>query len=119
MILAIMNKIKPQVLLLCSIIGIGNIRLEQLALNRCYSIDLIFDYLYSPYESLMDHFYCCILPRISNNIQSLALNIKHLSDFNSIVQKHSDEILFNLTHLKINLRYFHHKTGTPHVLGKL
>ena len=56
---------------------------------------------------------------IFNIIQSLALNLKHLFHFDTILKRYSDEIVFNLTHLKINLRYFHRKTGTPFILGKL
>ncbi len=47
LILMIMNKVKPRVLLLCSIITIGNNRLEQLALDKCHSIDLTIDYFQS------------------------------------------------------------------------
>ncbi|CAF3086960.1 unnamed protein product, partial [Rotaria socialis] len=43
LILMIMNKVKPKVSLLCSIIAIGNNRLEQLALDKCHSIDLTID----------------------------------------------------------------------------
>ncbi|CAF4811428.1 unnamed protein product, partial [Rotaria sp. Silwood2] len=52
LILTIMNKVKPHVLLLCSIIDIGNNRLEQLALDKCQAIDLTFDYQQSPHKSL-------------------------------------------------------------------
>jgi hypothetical protein len=44
MILTIMNKIKHRPILLYSMIGIKNIRLEQLALDQCHSIDLTSDY---------------------------------------------------------------------------
>ena len=54
LILAIMNKVKPRVLLLCSIIGIGNNRLEQLAIDNCHSFDLTFDYCQSSHEQLME-----------------------------------------------------------------
>jgi len=83
LILTIMNKVKPQVLLLCSIITIGNNRLKQLALDKCHSIDLTFDYFQSSRESLMQRFYLHVMPRISNNIQSLILNIQHLATENN------------------------------------
>ena len=67
LILTIMNKVKPQVLLLCSIIGIGNNRLEQLAIGKCHSIDLTFDYLQSPHRQLMERFYSHVLPYIYKN----------------------------------------------------
>jgi hypothetical protein len=119
MILAIMNKVKPKVLLLCSIIGIENNRLEQLALDNCHLIDLTFHNLHSPYTLVDEQFYSYVLPCISNNIQSLALNLKHLFHFDTILKIYGDKIIFNLTHLKINLNCFHRKTGTPFTLGKL
>jgi hypothetical protein len=57
LILEIMNKVEAQVLLLCSIIGIGNNRLEQLALNKCHSIDLTFDYYNSSHQPFLKRFY--------------------------------------------------------------
>ena len=48
LILAILKKVNPQVLLLCAMIDIGNNRLEQLAFDKCHSIDLTFDYFQSP-----------------------------------------------------------------------
>jgi len=72
-----MNKVKPQMLLLCSIIAIGNNRLEQLALDQCHSIDLTY-YYRSPYESLIERFYSHVMSRISNQIQSLTLDIPHI-----------------------------------------
>ncbi|CAF1556751.1 unnamed protein product, partial [Rotaria sordida] len=48
-----MNKIKPQVLLVCSTITVGNNRLEQVALDKCHSIDLTFDYFQSPHQSVI------------------------------------------------------------------
>ncbi|CAF3071191.1 unnamed protein product, partial [Rotaria sp. Silwood2] len=57
LILIIMNKVKPKVLLLCSIITIGNNRLEKLVLDKCDSIDLTFDYFQSPYKCLIQRFY--------------------------------------------------------------
>ncbi|CAF3580053.1 unnamed protein product, partial [Rotaria sp. Silwood2] len=57
LILIIMNKIKPRMLLLSSIITIGNHRLEQLVLDKCHSIDLTFDYVQSPYETVIQDEY--------------------------------------------------------------
>jgi len=119
MILAIMNKVKHKVLLLCSIIGIENNRLEQLARDNCQSIDLTFHHLHSPYTIVDERFYSYVLPNICQNIQSLALNMKHLFHFVTILTNYGDQLVFNLTHLKINLSYFHSKTGTPYTLGKL
>ena len=115
----IMNKVKPEVLLLCSIITVGNNRLEQLALDKCHSIDLTFDYLHSQHELLIKQFYSHVLPRISNDIKSLAINFKHLLYFNSAVERYGDGISFYLTHLKIVYGRFHHNTGTPVIISKL
>ncbi|CAF1352910.1 unnamed protein product [Rotaria sordida] len=112
-----MNKVKPHVLLLCSIIDIGNNRLEQLALDKCQVIDLTFDYLQSPHESLFERFYLLVLPRIINNIQSLTLHIKHILKIITFIEKNCDGILPNLTHLRIMLCRRNPKTGTPFTLG--
>jgi hypothetical protein len=62
-ILAIMNKIKPRAILLYSMIGIKNIRLEQLALDQCHSIDLTSDYFVSwSDEMLIQKFISFTLP---------------------------------------------------------
>jgi hypothetical protein len=118
MILAIMNKVKPQVLLLCSIFDIGNNRLEQLILDKYHSIDLTFDYVHSPYESLIQRFYFNILPYISDRIQSLALNLVNSLHFDTILKRYSDEFVFNLTHLKIILGRFHRNSGILFEIGK-
>ncbi|CAF4373842.1 unnamed protein product [Rotaria sp. Silwood2] len=113
MILAIMNKVKHKVLLLCSIIGTGNNRLEQLALDNCYSIDLTFDYSHSPYDLLVQRFYSSVLPHISDNIQSLTINFKHLLRINRVAKAYSNEILPNLIYVKIMIGHVHLKTGKP------
>jgi len=117
LILAIMNKAVPRVLLLCSIIGIGNNRLEQLALDKCQAIDFTFDYLQSPHESFFERFYLYVMPRIISNIQSLTLQIQHLPNIRTFVEKNCDEILPNLIHLRIMLCRRNPKTGTPYTLG--
>jgi hypothetical protein len=114
-----MNKAKPHVLLLCSIIGIDNNRLEQLALDKCQIIDLTFDYLQSPHDSLFERFYSHVMPRIFNNIQSLTLYIQHLPNIITSVEKNCDGIFPNLTHLRILRCRRMPKTGTPYRLGKL
>ncbi|CAF1077709.1 unnamed protein product [Rotaria sordida] len=116
LILIIMNKVKSNVLLLCSIIDIGNNRLEQLALDKCHSIDLTIDYFQSPFESLMTRFYSHVMYRIINNIQSLTLTIRQIPDIVSYVEKNSNGILPNLTHLKIMIGRQAHRTGTPYTL---
>ncbi|CAF1230576.1 unnamed protein product [Rotaria magnacalcarata] len=116
LILMIMNKVKPKVSLLCSIIAIGNNRLEQLALDKCHSIDLTIDYFQSPYESLMTRFYTHVAYRIIDNIQSLTLNIRQIPDIVSYVEKNSNGILPNLIHLKIMIGRQSHRTGTPYTL---
>jgi len=72
LILYIMNKINPRVLLLCSMIGIGNNRLEELAFDRCHSINISFDYIGSPHRPfIIRRFYSHVMPRITHDIQSL------------------------------------------------
>jgi hypothetical protein len=119
LILAIMTKVKPRVLLLCSIIGIGNNRLEQLAIDKCRSIDLTLDYPQSPHQQLMKRFYSHVLPYIYKNIQSLALTFHHLSDISTFAEENSDETFPNLSHLKIILPRQSRLTGTNFTLGKL
>lgn len=58
LILAIMNKVVPHVLLLCSIIDIGNNRLKQLAFDKCQTIDLTFDF----YNHHMNHYFNDFMP---------------------------------------------------------
>ncbi|CAF0831379.1 unnamed protein product [Rotaria sordida] len=118
MIFNIMNKIKPQVLLLCCIINIGNHRLEHLALDKCHSIDLSFDYQFNPYTLLLKRFHIDVLPRIYNNIQSLTISIKHLLPIDAAVKAMPDKLLPNLRHLKILVGYRHLYTGTPFKIGE-
>ncbi|CAF1044018.1 unnamed protein product [Rotaria sordida] len=117
MILSIMNKVKPQAILPCSIINIGNHRLEQLVLDKCYSIDLSFDYYHSPYELLLKRFYSDVLPRIYNNIQSLTITLKHLLYIDAAIKAIDDKILPNLRHLKILAGRRRHYTGTPFTIS--
>ncbi|CAF2163427.1 unnamed protein product [Rotaria magnacalcarata] len=119
LILIIMNKVKPKVLLLCSIITIGNNRLEKLVLDKCDSIDLTFDYFQSPYKCLIQRVYSHVMPCIINNIQSLTLNIQHIPNISIFAKRNSNGILPNLKHLKIMMGRQNPKTGTPYTLGKL
>ncbi|CAF1056049.1 unnamed protein product [Rotaria sordida] len=119
LILAIMNKIKPRMLLLCSIIDIGNNRLEQLVLDGCHSIDLTFDYSTSPHKLLFRRFYSHVMPRISNQIQSLTLDIPHIRHLINFAEQNCNGTLPNLTHLKITTGIQCHETGAPYTLSKL
>jgi hypothetical protein len=119
LILMIMNKIKSEVLLLCSIITVGNNRLEQLVLDRCHSIDLTVDYFQSPYQSLIQRFYLHVMPRIVHNIRSLTFNIEHIPNIMNFAEKNCNGTLPNLTHLKIMMGKQCPKTGTHYTLGKL
>ncbi|CAF3606850.1 unnamed protein product [Rotaria sp. Silwood2] len=96
LILIIMNKIKPGVLLLTSIITIGNNRLKQLAIDKCHSIDLTFDYAESPYERLIQRFYSHIMPDIIDNIQSLTINIRNIPDIITFAKKKTLMELFQI-----------------------
>ncbi|CAF3333006.1 unnamed protein product [Rotaria sp. Silwood1] len=114
MILSIMNKIKPRPILLYSMIGIKNIRLEQLALGQCHSIDLTSDYFESPNEMLIQKFISFTLPCIFNYIESLTINILHIRNFDRIAKTiHDKNCLNNLKHLKIMAGRFHCDTQVP------
>ncbi|CAF3259145.1 unnamed protein product [Rotaria sp. Silwood2] len=118
LILAIMKKVNPQVLFLCSMINIGNYRLEQLAFDRCHSIDLTFDYFGAPHKLLMKRFYSDVMPRIIHNIKSLTINLYHISSIQTFVENNCYGTLPNLTHLKIMLGAKHSQTGIPYTIGK-
>lgn len=120
MILAIMNKIKPRAILLNSMIGIKNIRLEQLALDQCHSIDLTYDYFDSSYEILIQQFISFTLPCIFNYIESLTINIVHIQDLDDITKTIYDKnCLNNLKHLKIMAGRSYCNTGEHFRTGKL
>ncbi|CAF1023669.1 unnamed protein product [Rotaria sp. Silwood1] len=119
LILAIVNKIKPRLLLLCSIIDIGNNRLEQLALDKCHSIDLTFDYFKSSHKLRFKRSYSHVMSRISNQIQSLTFDILHIRDLANFAEQNCNGTLLNLTHLKITIGRQYHETGTPYTLRLL
>jgi hypothetical protein len=52
-------------------IKIGNYRLEQLAFDRCHSIDLTFDYFRTPHRLPTKRFYSDLMPHIIHDIKSL------------------------------------------------
>jgi hypothetical protein len=104
MILAIMNKIKQRPILLYSMIGIKNIRLEQLALGQSHSIDLTSDYfdISYKYETFIRKFISFTLPCIFNHIKSLTIDIVHISAFDYMTEEMKNKnCLNNLKHLKI------------------
>ena len=83
-------------------IGIKNIRLEQLALGQCHSINLTSDYFDSPFEMLIQKFMLFTLPCIFNYIESLTISIVRIRDLNRIAKTIYDKnCLNNLKHLKI------------------
>ncbi|CAF3879587.1 unnamed protein product [Rotaria sp. Silwood1] len=87
LILIIMHKIKPRLILLSSIITVGNNRLEQLALDKCNPVDLTFHYVKSPYKTHIERFYSDVMSDIINNIQSLTLNIRHIHEIINFAKK--------------------------------
>jgi hypothetical protein len=93
LILAILKKVNPQVLLLCSMIDIGNHRLEQLAFDRCHSIDLTFDYPEAAHRSLMKQFYSRVMPRVCHDIQSLTINFYHILPMTTFIKKNRNGTL--------------------------
>jgi len=119
LILVILKKVNPQVLLLCSMIDIDNHRLEQLAFDKCHSIDLPSDYFKAPYQSLMKRFYSHVMPRISHDIQSLTISLGQIWSMKTFVENHCNGTLPNLTHLKILFDLKYPKTGIPFGSGNL
>jgi len=119
LLLNILKKVNPQVLLLCSMINIGNHRLEQLAFDRCHSIDLSFNYCRAAHRSLMKRFYSHVMPRVCHNIQSLTINFYHMSRMKTFIDENCNGTLPNLTHLKILLGLKHNKTRIPYTIGNL
>ena len=85
LILAIMNKIKPQVILLYSMIGIKNIRLEQLALDQCHSIDLTYNDSDCSSEWIIRKFIYDFLPSNFNYIESLTINVMYMKLIDNII----------------------------------
>ena len=92
LILAIMKNVNPQVLFICSLINIGNRRLEQLAFDRCHSIDLTFDFIRAPHRSLMKRFYSHVMPRIGHDIQSLTIHFRHIPSIRIVIENNSMEL---------------------------
>ncbi|CAF3802849.1 unnamed protein product [Rotaria sordida] len=111
-ILAIMNKVKPQALLLSSIIGIGNNRLELLVFDKCHSIDVTSDYSGSSHRTLITRFFFNVMPRICNSIQSLTINLAHICYLDHITKLIDDNSLSNFIHLKIMTGRLYDNTGT-------
>ena len=118
LILAIMKKVHPQVLFLCSMVGIRNNRLERLAFDKCHSIDLTCDYFPSSYKLVMKQFYFDVMPRIKHDIKSLTIKLDQISFIKTFVEKKCNKTLPNLTHLKIMLGAKRIKFGIPYTLGK-
>ncbi|CAF1148284.1 unnamed protein product [Rotaria sordida] len=116
LILFIMKKVNPRMLLLCSMIGIGNNRLEALAFDICHSIDLTFDYPQAPHRSFRRRFFSHVMPRISYDIQSLRINLNHIQSIKTFVENNCNGTLPNLTHLKIMLGTNQVKTGIPYTI---
>ncbi|CAF3822736.1 unnamed protein product, partial [Rotaria sp. Silwood1] len=116
LILIIMNKIKPRLILLSSIITVGNNLLEQLVLDKCNSVDLTFDYVKSPYKTHIEQFLFRCHVSYHHNIQSLALNTRHIHEIINFAKKNYNGTVPHLTHLKIMIDRQHDETGTPYTL---
>ena len=119
LLLAIMKKVEPRVLLLCSMINIGNHRLEQVVFDGCHSIDLTFDFCQAPHKSLTRKFYSHVMPRIGHNIHSLTIQLQHILSITTYFENNFNGTLPNLTHFKIVLGVKSSKTGVPYTIGKL
>ncbi|CAF1227901.1 unnamed protein product, partial [Rotaria sordida] len=117
LILTIMKKVNPQVLFLCSMINIGNYRLEQLAFDRYHSIDLTFDYFRASHKLFMKRFYSNVMPRIIHDIKSLTINLYQISSIQTFVENNCNRTLPNLTHLKIMLGTKRSLIGILYTIG--
>jgi hypothetical protein len=113
-----MDKVKPYGLLLCSIINIGNDRLEQLALDKCHSIDLSFDHAHWIHQLLFKRFFSDVFPRIYNHIQSLTISLRHFLYIDAAVKATDSRSLPNLKHLNISAGRRRHYTGTSFTISK-
>ena len=117
-----MKKVNPHVLLLCSMIDIGNNRLKQLAFDRFdryHSIDLTSDCFRASHKSLMERFYSHVMPSIYHNIRLLTIDLRYISAFKTFVENNCNGTLPNLTQLKILLRPKRAETGIPYTIGNL
>ena len=101
MLMMIMQKLTRNVELLSSLIGVGNARLENLALERCSFVDLTYDFLSSPWKRVIERFLSHTLPRIYNNIESLAMNLEHLSCVTRVASSTPERNFPHLKQLKI------------------
>ena len=101
MLLMIMQKLTRNVELLSSLIGVGNARLENLALERSSIVDLTYDFLSSPWKRIIERFLSHTLPRIYNNIESLAMNLEHLSCVTRVASSTPERNFPHLKQLKI------------------
>jgi hypothetical protein len=115
LILAIMNKIKPQVILLYSMIGIKNIRLEQLALDQCHSLDLTYNDSDCSSERIIRRFIYDFLPYNFNYIESLTINVMYMKLIDNIASYKYDynDTCLNFKHLKLMGGYLHSDMELP------
>jgi hypothetical protein len=113
-----MKKVHPQVLFLCSMVGIGNDRLERLAFDTCHLIDLTCDYFPNTYKLVMKQIYFNVMPRIIHDIKSLRIKFHQISFIETFLKKRCNGTSPNLTHLEIILGAKHVKTSIPYTLGK-
>ena len=117
LLLNILKKVDCQASLLCSMIDIGNDRLEQLAFDRCHSIDLSSYFYQAKHRSLKNKFYSYVMPRICHDIRSLTITHQHISSMKTFIDQNYNATLPNLTHLKFLLGPTNSKTGIPFTIG--
>ena len=103
LILTIMNKIKPQVILLYSMPGIKNIRLKQLALDQCHSIDLTYNDSDCSCEWIIRKFIHDFLPSNFHYIESLTINVMYMQLIDDTIRDkyRYNKNCLNLKHLKL------------------
>ncbi|UJR17975.1 hypothetical protein I4U23_004875 [Adineta vaga] len=129
LILFILNKVKPTVFLLSSMIKIDNKRLKSLVFHKNHLIDLTFDYYPSSHKSIIDSFYTDVMSCIISNalhgkyghilctfvhssiiqtIKSFELDedctLTDIINENNLLMKNSN----NLTDIRISLHQYEH-----------
>ena len=102
-------------------IGIKNIRLEQLALDQCHSIDLTYDDSDCSSEWIIQKFIYDFLPSNFNYIESLTIDVMYMELIDNIIKYkyRYNENCLNLKHLKLMAGRLHCDMEPPFRHGKL
>jgi hypothetical protein len=116
-LLIIMQKVGHPLEFFYSLANIGNERLQYLAFDKCSSIDLTADFDWLTRWMLISRFFSRVLPHIHKRIHSFTINIRQVGYVNAFAKGMHNEILPNLTQLKIMRDLRLPATGTPVTIG--